>query len=156
VNKLTGIATTVAVAGGLVLGTATDSQAATSLDLRAKTVAASHIGDPYAWGAAGPHSFDCSGLTFYAYSKVGKKIPRVAKDQYNSSHHISPSRRKPGDLIFIADGGGVYHAGIYAGFWDGHGWMLDAPKTGKTVGYHQIRFYTAGAPHALYGSYVRR
>lgn len=153
VNKLASTAVCTALAGGMILATASDSQAATPLKIRALNVAKSHIGDPYVYGAAGPHSFDCSGLVKYSYSKVGKSIPRTAASQYNSMHHVSAANRQVGDGIFIADSHGVYHTGFYAGFWDGHGWMLDAPKPGRTVGYHQIRYYTAGAPRALYGRY---
>jgi len=136
------------------VGLAPDAHAAPSLSTRAMDVAKKQIGDPYKYGAAGPDRFDCSGLVQYSYKKVGKKIPRVAQSQYNSTKKVSPSHRKPGDLIFIGNSSGsIYHAGIYAGFWDGHGWMLDAPKPGKKVGFHQIRYYTAGSPRAFYGRY---
>jgi cell wall-associated NlpC family hydrolase len=153
-NKISGIAVSSLVAGGLVLTMATDSQAATTLRSKAEAVAKKQIGDPYKYGATGPSSFDCSGLNYYSYNKVGKRLPRTAQGQYNSSHKVSPSGRKPGDLIFIGNSSrSIYHTGIYAGFWSGHGWMLDAPKPGRTVGYHQIRYYTGGAPRAYYGRY---
>jgi cell wall-associated NlpC family hydrolase len=144
VNKFASASVCLALAGGAVLGTATDSQAATALKIRALNEAKRHIGAPYSYGAAGPYRFDCSGLTKYSYGKVGKSIPRTAASQYNSMHHVSQANRQVGDSIFIADRNGVYHTGFYAGFWNGHGWMLDAPRTGSTVGYHQIRWYTDG------------
>lgn len=96
---------------GVVLA-ATPAQAA-SLQSKALKIAAAQKGDPYKWGATGPDRFDCSGLTQYAFKQAGKKIPRVAADQYNKSKRISASSRKPGDLVFF--GKPVYHVGIYAG-----------------------------------------
>lgn len=153
-NKLAGAAVSLSVAGGMVLAAAPSSQAATTIRSKAMAVAAKQKGDPYVWGATGPNAFDCSGLVYYSYNKVGKRLPRTAQAQYNSSHHHSPSNRHKGYLIFIGTSSrSIYHVGIYAGFWDGHGWMWDAPKPGRTVGLHQIRYYTAGAPRAFYGSY---
>jgi cell wall-associated NlpC family hydrolase len=153
VNKLAGTIVCTALAGGILLATTQDAQAVTALKVRAENVAKSHIGDPYAWGATGPHKFDCSGLTQYAYRQVGKTIPRTAAAQYNYMHHVSAANRQVGDSIFILNRYGVYHTGFYAGFWDGHGWMLDAPRTGSRVGYHQIHWYTDGA--ANWSRYAR-
>lgn len=138
------------------LAIAPDAHAATTAT-RALDVAKSKTGAPYKYGAAGPSRFDCSGLTMWSFGKVGKKIPRTAQAQYNASSKVSPSHRKVGDLIFIGNSSrSIYHAGIYAGFWKGHGWMLDAPKPGRTVGLHQISGYTKGAPRAYYGSIANR
>lgn len=140
-----------AVTASVVMGTATPAEAAT-LKQAALNAAKTRIGKPYVYGATGPNSFDCSGLTQWSYKQAEKSIPRTAQQQYNSTGHVSPGSRKTGDLIFVANSRGVYHAGFYAGFWDGRGWMLDAPKPGRTVGYHQIRYYTAGPSNwALYG-----
>lgn len=141
-----------ALGGGVVI--ATPAEAATSLKMRAFSVAKQQRGDWYQWGAEGPSRFDCSGLTYYSYGKVGKRLPRVAQAQYNSSRKVSPSSRQVGDLVFIGrSSGSIYHVGIYAGTWNGYGWMLDAPKPGRQVGYHKIKDYTAGAPQAFYGRY---
>lgn len=138
---------------GGTLALAPDAHAATTAQ-RALSVAKAQKGDPYKYGATGPNAFDCSGLVKYSYAKVGKSVPRVAQDQYNRSKKVSPSERKPGDLIFIgSSSGNIWHAGFYAGFWDGYGWMLDAPKPGRTVGYHKIKWYTDGSPRAYYGTY---
>ena len=78
--------------------------------------AARHIGAPYVWGAAGPKSFDCSGLVVYAYGKYGVHTPRIAADQFSAARLIPASRAVPGDLVFSYDGTGyVYHVGIYTG-----------------------------------------
>ncbi|MGW1436825.1 C40 family peptidase [Streptomyces griseus] len=140
-----------AVTVSLMLGAASPAEAAT-LKQKVLKIAKGKKGSPYQWGAAGPHRFDCSGLTSYAYKEAGKKIPRTAQGQYNKSKHISPKSRKPGQLVFIGRSStGIYHVGIYAGFWNGKGWMWDSPKPGRTVGLHPIRNYTAGKPRAYYG-----
>lgn len=82
-----------------------------------------HIGKPYVYGAAGPNSFDCSGLTMYVYSKFGKSLPHSAASQYNYGRAVSGSGLKAGDLIFgNAGGSGIQHVGIY----DGNGRMIHA------------------------------
>ncbi len=97
-------------------------------------VAVAQKGDPYVYGAAGPGSFDCSGLTYYSYRKAGfKHIPRTSAAQAHFAKHIKRSAMKRGDLIFFYDGGGVYHVGVYAGFSHGHRWVLHAPHSGTRV-----------------------
>src|SRR5689334_16547102 len=109
----------------LLPGAAQQAQAAT-LAVNALNVAASKQGSPYQWGASGPYRFDCSGLTLYSFRRAGKKLPRTAAAQYNSTRHISASTRRRGDLVFFHSGGSVYHVGIYAG----GGEIWHAPKTG--------------------------
>jgi cell wall-associated NlpC family hydrolase len=93
-------------------------------------VNASHQGGkPYVYGAAGPSSFDCSGLVQYVYGLSGRSLPRTAQEQYNAIQHISQSAKQPGDLLFWGAPYGVYHVGIYAG-WN---MMWDAPTPGSTV-----------------------
>ncbi|MFG2308070.1 C40 family peptidase [Streptomyces sp. NPDC048566] len=126
--------TLAAVGGGLVLpGGAAEAQAATTAT-KALRVAASKHGAPYKYGATGPHRFDCSGLTLYSYKKAGKKLPRTAAAQYNTSHHVSASHRKAGDLVFFHSGRSVYHVGIYAG----KGRIWHSPKTGDVVRLQKI------------------
>ncbi len=78
----------------------------------AANVAIAHIGDPYRYGAAGPNSFDCSGLTMFSYAHARLHLPRTAAGQYASVRHILKTNLMRGDLVFFHDGGGhVYHAG---------------------------------------------
>ncbi len=91
-------------------------------------IAASKRGAPYRYGAAGPRTFDCSGLTKWVYARVGKRLPRTAHQQYRSSVKIRKSAARPGDLVFFG-GARKYHVGIYAG----NGRIWHAPRTGKTV-----------------------
>ncbi|MFF4603325.1 C40 family peptidase [Streptomyces sp. NPDC001339] len=123
-------ALTLATLGGTTLapGTAPDAEAA-SLAVRALRIAASKQGSPYEYGAQGPHSFDCSGLTLYSYKRAGRDLPRSAAAQYGHTRHVSAPSRKRGDLVFFSSGSGIYHVGIYAG----GGQIWHAPKTGAVV-----------------------
>ncbi|WP_158540650.1 C40 family peptidase [Romboutsia weinsteinii] len=91
-----------------------------------------HLGKPYVWGAEGPGSFDCSGLTYYVYKNAaGITLPRVSRDQSKVGTTIGKSDLQPGDLLFSStDGsGGVNHVGIYIG----GGQMIHAPQSGDVV-----------------------
>jgi cell wall-associated NlpC family hydrolase len=85
-------------------------------------------GSAYVYGASGPSTFDCSGLTSWAYAQAGVSIPRTSEAQANAGTRIySQSQLKVGDLvIFYSD---YHHVGIYAG----NGMVVHAPYTGVTV-----------------------
>lgn len=91
--------------------------------------AATHYGQPYAYGATGPSSFDCSGFTGYIYNQFGVALPRTASDQYYAIPHVTPDQKQIGDLIFFYDGGGIYHVGFYAG----NNQVYAATSTGDVV-----------------------
>ena len=108
-------------AGGSASGnTNTDSGNAPSSVV---DIALAQVGKPYVWGAGGPGSFDCSGLTSYAYAQVGVSIPHQSQQQYNlvarKGHLVYDiGSLKPGDLVFWGNGGSasaIYHVGIYIG-----------------------------------------
>ena len=148
------------VAGAMaavLVGTSAGTAEAATLRGKALKVAAAQKGDRYKYGAAGPSRFDCSGLVYYSYKKAGKKLPRTAQGQYNKSRKVSPRSRKVGDLVFIGRSSrGVYHVGIYAGFWSGKGWMWNANTgsyRGKKVVLAPIKEYTKGSPRAYYGRF---
>jgi cell wall-associated NlpC family hydrolase len=85
-----------------------------TLNTQALTEAKKHIGQQYVWGAAGPTTFDCSGLVKYSYGKFGYTTPRVSEAQAVSARLIPASRAVPGDLVFTHDTeGDVYHVGLY-------------------------------------------
>jgi cell wall-associated NlpC family hydrolase len=84
-------------------------------------------GYPYVWGAAGPTSFDCSGLVLWAYAQIGISLPHYTGDQWNQGEHISRSQLEPGDLVFFYQDLG--HVGLYIG----NGLMVDAPDFGENV-----------------------
>jgi cell wall-associated NlpC family hydrolase len=91
------------------------------------------IGKPYVWAAAGPNSFDCSGLTQYVWAKAGVYLGHYTGDQWNEGSHVDRSQLEPGDLVFFAyntsDPSTIHHVGIYVG----GGEMIDAPYTGAYV-----------------------
>ena len=95
--------------------------------------ALAQLGDPYRWGATGPDSFDCSGLTSSAYAAAGVSIPRVSRAQWGAGPHVAVDRLLPGDLLFYADNPGdpasIHHVGMYIG----NGLMVHAPHTGDVV-----------------------
>lgn len=154
-NKLAAAALSAALGGTLLVGLAPSSHAATSIRSKALNIAAGQKNDPYRYGAAGPSSFDCSGLVHYAYKKAGKTLPRTAQSQYNSSRHISWKSRSKGDLVAIGRSkGGITHIGVYAGYWSGKAWMWNANTgsyRGRKVVLAPINEYLGGSRHAYYG-----
>lgn len=90
------------------------------------------IGSPYVWGATGPTSFDCSGLTSWAYAQAGVSLPRTSQAQASAGTQIGRGALQPGDLVlFYSD---LHHIGLYAG----NGQVLHAPKPGANVRYESI------------------
>ncbi|AXE79688.1 C40 family peptidase [Streptomyces atratus] len=85
------------------------------------------LGKPYVWGATGPSSFDCSGLTQAAWRSAGVSLPRTTYTQISAGRHISRSELAPGDLVFFYSG--VSHVGLYIG----NGQMIHAPRPGAPV-----------------------
>ena len=95
-------------------------------------LAEKQLGKPYVWGAEGPNSFDCSGLTYYVYKNAaGITLPRTSSAQYGVGVDVSKSNLQAGDLIFSStDGtGNITHVAIYAG----NGQMIHAPRAGMNV-----------------------
>jgi cell wall-associated NlpC family hydrolase len=84
-------------------------------------------GKPYVWAAAGPGSFDCSGLMMYAYKAAGISLPHSSLQQSKMGQAVSRSELKPGDLIFFYSP--VSHVGMYIG----NGQMVHAPTSGDVV-----------------------
>jgi cell wall-associated NlpC family hydrolase len=85
------------------------------------------LGKPYQWGAAGPDSFDCSGLTMYVWGKAGVYLDHYTGSQWNQGQHVSRGQLQPGDLVFF--GSDLHHVGLYIG----SGRMIEAPHTGANV-----------------------
>lgn len=94
---------------------------------RALAFAKKQIGDSYRYGASGPSSWDCSGLTQGAYKSVGVKLPHSARQQYSKGKRIKKSDLRPGDLVFFY--GGISHVGMYVG----DGKIVHASRPGKPV-----------------------
>jgi cell wall-associated NlpC family hydrolase len=100
---------------------------ANTVGAQALQAAISRLGYPYIWGAAGPTSFDCSGLMMWAYQQVGISLPHFTVSQYNSGVHVARSDLEPGDLVFFFPN--ISHVGMYIG----NGMMIDAPNFGENV-----------------------
>ncbi|MDF1602937.1 NlpC/P60 family protein [Nocardioides sp. YIM 152315] len=101
---------------------------------RAMRTAVAQKGDPYGYGGAGPNRFDCSGLTFYSFRRAGfGGIPRTSAGQAGFARHIPRAAMRRGDLIFFTGGGGVYHVGVFAGWFHGRRMVLHAPYSGTRV-----------------------
>jgi cell wall-associated NlpC family hydrolase len=89
--------------------------------------AKAQIGEPYQYGAAGPSSWDCSGLTMMAWAQVGVSLPHSSREQYSATRRISRSQLQPGDLVFYYSP--ISHVSIYVG----GGMRVTATHTGSTV-----------------------
>jgi peptidoglycan DL-endopeptidase CwlO len=105
---------------GLIPGPQSGAQAAVRAAL-------AQLGKPYRWGAAGPATFDCSGLTLWAWARAGVLLPHSASAQYAMTRHVAPSQWQPGDLLFF--GRPIHHVGMYIG----GGKMVAAPHSGAVV-----------------------
>ncbi|HEY9327913.1 MAG TPA: NlpC/P60 family protein [Streptomyces sp.] len=103
------------------------AQAPNSRAAEAVAFAYTALGKPYVWGATGPSSFDCSGLTQAAYRSAGVSLPRTTYTQINAGRRVSRSELAPGDLVFFYSG--VTHVGLYIG----NGRMIHAPRPGAPV-----------------------
>lgn len=91
--------------------------------------ASTRVGSPYVWGATGPNSFDCSGLTSWAYQQAGISIPRTSQAQIGGGTQVAKADLQPGDIVAFYSG--ASHVGIYAG----NGQVVHAPYSGTSVSY---------------------
>jgi cell wall-associated NlpC family hydrolase len=89
--------------------------------------AVDQIGKPYRWGAAGPASYDCSGLTSEAWRAAGHPIPRTSQSQWADLPHVPLTALRPGDLVLYHPD--ATHVALYAG----HGMVVQAPRPGATI-----------------------
>ncbi|MFF7054056.1 NlpC/P60 family protein [Streptomyces griseorubiginosus] len=127
---------------GTGTSTATDPSYATRA-AKALAFARAQIGKPYVWGATGPGSYDCSGLTQAAWKAAGVTLPRVTYDQVNAGATVSLADAQPGDLVFFYDG--ITHVGLYIG----NGMMIHAPKPGAYVREESIYYDGESAIHSV-------
>ncbi|WP_329266461.1 NlpC/P60 family protein [Streptomyces pseudovenezuelae] len=121
---------------------APDSSYATKA-AKALAFARAQIGKPYVWGATGPDSYDCSGLTQAAWKAAGVDLPRVTYDQVNAGTTVSLADAQPGDLVFFYDD--ISHVGLYIG----NGMMIHAPKPGAYVREESIYYDGESAIHSV-------
>ena len=98
-----------------------------SVGARAAKIALRAVGAPYRWGGASLASgFDCSGLVYWAYSRLGVELPHSSYALFDRGRGVARSRLKPGDVLFFF---GLGHVGLYLG----HGRMVHAPQSGRHV-----------------------
>ncbi|MGW0612978.1 NlpC/P60 family protein [Streptomyces sp. NPDC002788] len=119
-----------------------DSSYATKAD-KALAFARAQIGKPYVWGAVGPGSYDCSGLTQAAWRAAGVTLPRTTYDQVGAGTTVPLSQAQPGDLVFFYDD--LAHVGIYIG----NGMMIHAPKPGTYVREESVYYDGESAIHSV-------
>ncbi|MFG2513104.1 NlpC/P60 family protein [Streptomyces sp. NPDC048584] len=100
---------------------------ATHQGKKAVAYATAQIGKPYQWGAEGPKTYDCSGLTSQAWISAGRGIPRTSQEQWKQLTHVAVEDMRPGDLVIYF--GDASHVGMYVG----DGTIVHAPRPGRTV-----------------------
>ncbi|HEX6447318.1 MAG TPA: C40 family peptidase [Streptosporangiales bacterium] len=108
--------------------------------------AQAQLGKPYQWGADGPGSYDCSGLTMASWRQAGVSLPHSSSQQYaTGGPHVAKSQLKPGDLVFF------YHPISHVGLYVGGGKMIAAPSSGDVVKYADINssYYSANYSGAV-------
>jgi cell wall-associated NlpC family hydrolase len=94
---------------------------------RAAAIAVKEVGVPYSWGGSSPVSgFDCSGLVYWTYGRLGIAVPHSSYALYDTGRRVRRSRMRPGDVLIFT---GLGHVGIYIG----RGRMVHAPHSGTVV-----------------------
>ncbi|WP_412102881.1 NlpC/P60 family protein [Plantactinospora sp. KLBMP9567] len=96
--------------------------------------ACEQLGDPYVWGAVGPNSFDCSGLTQYAWKAAGIHLTHFTGDQWKETRSVSRAEARAGDLVFFFED--LHHVGIYLG----NGKLVHASRAGQPVKVASIEY----------------
>ncbi|KOG57027.1 glycoside hydrolase [Streptomyces griseoflavus] len=119
--------------GGSGGGTSDDGSYATKA-AKALAFARAQMGKPYVWGATGPNSYDCSGLTQAAWKAAGVSLPRTTWDQVKAGDRVATKDLVPGDLVFFYND--ISHVGMYIG----DGKMIHAPKPGASVRVESIYY----------------
>ena len=106
---------------------AAPAAAASGAAQTAVSTALAQVGDRYAYGASGPNSFDCSGLTSFSYKAAGVSLPRTSKAQATVGTPVSKANLQPGDLVFFYRP--VSHVAMYIG----NGQIVHALNSSKPV-----------------------
>jgi hypothetical protein len=97
-----------------------------------------HLNKPYVWAEEGPHAFDCSGLTYNIYGKMGVELPRVAREQAKVGKKVELTELAYGDLLFFGSRSKrskrINHVGIYIG----NGWFAHASSADRKVTFNNL------------------
>jgi cell wall-associated NlpC family hydrolase len=110
------------------------SATGSSKGAKALAYAKAQLGEPYVRNAAGPSSWDCSGLTMRAWGSVGVSLPHSSGQQYSRGRSVPKSDLQLGDLVFFYSD--ISHVGLYAG----NGQVIHAPRPGKSVEYIKMSY----------------
>ncbi|MGW1870133.1 NlpC/P60 family protein [Streptomyces mauvecolor] len=94
---------------------------------RALAYAVEQIGKPYVWGAEGPESYDCSGLTSQAWAHAGREIPRTSQEQWAELPRVPLTSLRPGDLVVY------FPTATHVAMYLGDGLVVQAPRPGARV-----------------------
>ena len=141
-QRFAALSLTLLLAFSLVVATSGTAEAGRDRKLRrAANIAIAQIGDPYNYGSNGPSSFDCSGLTSFAYHRAGLNLPRTSSQQAQYTRRIKKSNMRRGDLVFFTGGGGVYHVGMFLKRRNGNPIIIHSPSTGSRV--HRTKIWTS-------------
>lgn len=136
-----------ATSGGLTISRGAISRQESAAIAKLKTLIAGEMGKPYKWGATGPNSYDCSGLVYAIFGKMGISLPRTSRSQATVGTYVAKKDLQYGDIVaFARDGKNVNHVGIYVG----NGEFVHSPESGQVVkkttlmsGYYANSYYTA-------------
>jgi cell wall-associated NlpC family hydrolase len=104
-----------------------DNRGPTRKGDKALEYARRQLGKPYQWGAEGPRTYDCSGLTSRAWAHAGTRIPRTSQEQWARLPRVPLTDLRPGDLVLYFPG--ATHVALYVG----HGEVIEAPRTGEKI-----------------------
>ncbi|MEU9352704.1 NlpC/P60 family protein [Streptomyces griseoloalbus] len=94
---------------------------------RAVRYAVEQLGKPYEWGAEGPDTYDCSGLTSEAWGAAGTPIPRTSQEQWARLERVPLGQLRPGDLVVYFPE--ATHVALYLG----GGMVVQAPRPGARI-----------------------
>jgi cell wall-associated NlpC family hydrolase len=114
----------------------TSSSSSSSKGAQVVAFAKAQIGKPYVFGATGPGSYDCSGLTLAAWKSVGVQLSRTSQSQIHDGTPVSKSNLQPGDLVFFYNASAPSHVAIYVG----NGIVIHAPRPGQSVEYIKMSY----------------
>lgn len=112
--------------------------------------AISKLGDTYVWGAAGPNSFDCSGLTMMAWAQAGVALDHYTGDQLDAGSPVAGyGALSPGDLVLIPGSDGTLADPGHVGIFIGDGLVLSAVDPQQGVIVQTWANFTAGGVSGL-------